>query len=334
VGAPTRSPAGTSLRAPSIVAFGRPDVGGRVAARADSRGWFLGHRRIRRSLAFHEKTASDTCAGLLYAVMSEDHSADRARLLDLVPADGSAVGNTFLIRQLGWAEKRYWYARDSLLENGVIVRAKGRGGAVRRAHLDESTAAAESVEAEKIGEAALAYLHEADLYKPIQETLRTSWAKERQIRPLAVEVTASQGRKVTGGRWTRPDLVSVAVRTYRYLPGKYMEVVTFEVKPSDAITVTAVYEALAHLRSATHAYVIYHVPDDSAESVRQVIEEARRVGRAHGVGIITMGDPKEWDTWDELEEARRVEPDPERLDEFISVQLGGDAQDEIARALH
>jgi hypothetical protein len=149
-----------------------------------------------------------------------------------------------------------------------------------------------------------------------------------------VEITAAQGRKATGGRWTRPDLVSVAVRTYRYLPGKYMEVVTFEVKPADAITVTAVYEALAHLRSATHAYVIFHVPDEDAEPVKQTIEEARRVGRAHGVGLITMGDPRAWDTWNELEEARRVEPDPERLDEFISVQLSQDAHDRIARALH
>jgi hypothetical protein len=34
--------------------------------------------------------------------MSEDHSADRAHLLALVPADGSTAGNTALIRQLGW----------------------------------------------------------------------------------------------------------------------------------------------------------------------------------------------------------------------------------------
>lgn len=273
-------------------------------------------------------------SGLWFALMTEDHSADRARLLALVPADGSTVGNTALTRQLGWTGNRYWYARDSLLETGVIVRARGRGGAVRRAHPDEGATAAASGEAELIGEAALAYLHEADLYSPIKATLETSWAKERQIEPLAVEVTASQGRKATGGRWTRPDLVSVAVRTYRYLPGKYMEVVTFEVKPSDAITVTAVYEALAHLRSATHAYVIYHVPDDDAESVKQVIEEARRIGRAHGVGVITMGHPTDWDTWNELEEARRVEPDPDRLDEFISVQVSSEAHDRIARALH
>jgi hypothetical protein len=47
-----------------------------------------------------------------------------------------------------------------------------------------------------------------------------------------------------------------------------------------------------------------------------------------------MGDPKAWDTWNELEEAQRVEPDPERLDEFISIQLNQDAHDRIARALH
>jgi hypothetical protein len=265
--------------------------------------------------------------------MSEDHEADRARLLALVPADGSAVGNTALMRSLGWSQHRYWYARDSLLEAGTLTRAKGRGGAVRRVHPDDGVTETLD-EAEVVGEAALASVREVELYPQIRETLATFWAKERKIEPLAVEITAAQGRRATGGRWTRPDLVSVAVRTYRHLPGKYMEVVTFEVKPCDAIDVTAVYEALAHLRSATHAYVIYHVPGDQAETVRPVIEEACRVGRAHGVGVLTMADPADWDTWEELEDARRCEPDPDRLDEFINVQLSQDAHDRIARALH
>jgi len=71
------------------------------------------------------------------------------------------------------------------------------------------------------------------------------------------------------------------VRTYRYLPGKYMEVVTFEVKPFDAIDVKAVYEALAHLRSSTHAYVILHVPngpDEQDESVKLTIERPATSG--------------------------------------------------------
>ena len=266
--------------------------------------------------------------------MSEDHSADRARLLALVPADGSTVGNTALIRQLGWATNRYWYARDSLLEAGVIIRAKGRGGAVRRAHPDEAAAPTVSAEAEFIGEVALAYVQEADLYPDIKATLETFWAKERQIEPLAVEVTASQGQQShrrpvdpAGSGQRRGQDIPIPARQVhgsRHVRGE----------TRDAITVTAVYEALAHLRSATHAYVIFHVPDDDTESVKQTIDEARHIGRAHGVGIITMGNPKAWDTWDELEEARRVEPDPERLDEFINLQLNHDAHDRIARALH
>jgi hypothetical protein len=266
--------------------------------------------------------------------MSDDYSADRARLLALVPSDGSAIGNTALRRALKWSEHRYWYARDSLLEEGKITRAKGRGGAVRRVLLEEGAAAETAAEAELVGEATLAYVHEAELYPPIRDTLETFWAKERQIEPLAVEITAAQGRRRTGGRWTRPDLVSAAVRTYRYLPGKYMEVVTFEVKPYDAIDVTAVYEALAHLRSATHAYVIFHVPNDQEESVKLTIDEACHVARRHGVGLLVMSDPADFDTWEEREEARRVEPDPQRLDEFIAAQLPLDAHDRIARALH
>jgi hypothetical protein len=269
--------------------------------------------------------------------MAEDHSADRARLLAKLPPDGSAMGNIALIRSLHWSEHRYWYVRDSLLEAGTIARAKGRGGAVRLVHSGKDMSSQTAVEAELVGKATLASVHETELYLPIQETLKNFWAKERRIEPLAVEVTAAQGRKQTGGMWTRPDLVSVAVRTYRYLPGKYMEVVTFEVKPFDAIDVKAVYEALAHLRSATHAYVILHVPDnqdEQDESVKQTIEEICHVGRSHGVGVIVMGDPAKWETWDEKEEARRVEPDPQRLDEFIKVQLPEAAQDRIARALH
>ena len=98
-----------------------------------------------------------------------------------------SIGNTALRRTLKWGEHRYWYARDSLLEEGKIARARGRGGAVRRVLPEEGAAAETAAEAELIGEATLAYVHEAELYLPIRNTLETFWAKERQIEPLAVE---------------------------------------------------------------------------------------------------------------------------------------------------
>jgi type I restriction enzyme M protein len=48
----------------------------------------------------------------------------------LTQLDGSA-GNGALRGALGWAETRYWRAHAFLLEQGRIVKGRGRGGSVR-----------------------------------------------------------------------------------------------------------------------------------------------------------------------------------------------------------
>jgi hypothetical protein len=146
-------------------------------------------------------------------------------------------------------------------------------------------------------------------------------------------VTAQQGRRSTGGIWSRPDITSVEVRTFAYVPGKFLEVVTFEVKPAGVINVQAVYEALAHRRAATRAYVLFHVPADLRAQFQEVIDEISEVARAHGVGVVTAEDPGHYETWEERVEAQRVEPDPARLDEFISTQLSESAKSDISLRL-
>src|SRR5215203_1379964 len=62
-------------------------------------------------------------------------SSNEDVLLSLVPEDGGAVGNVALLRQLkhrGWSEEKYWNVRDQLLNDGVLVRGRGKGGSVRR----------------------------------------------------------------------------------------------------------------------------------------------------------------------------------------------------------
>jgi hypothetical protein len=131
--------------------------------------------------------------------MSEDHSADRARLLALVPADGSAIGNTALRRVLRWSEHHYWSVRDSLLEEGTIVRAKGRGGAVRRVLVEEGVVSETAAEAELVGEATLAYVREAELYPPIRSTL------ENLLVPSHCQgVTMARGALVLGTQRSPP----------------------------------------------------------------------------------------------------------------------------------
>jgi len=47
---------------------------------------------------------------------------------------------------------------------------------------------------------------EIALYEPLASVLRAQWAREKSFSHHHVEITAQQGRRSTGGRWTRPDL--------------------------------------------------------------------------------------------------------------------------------
>lgn len=269
-----------------------------------------------------------------------DLSDDEQALLQRLPRNGNTAGNRAVQAKLGWDDDRYWAVRDSLVDKNLIVRGRGRGGTVRiilTGEAKETVTVPVTIGLDgtpgDTGDIEAVVRHEVELYEPMASVIRGAWARDRRANPLAVEVTALQGRRATGGRWSRPDIVSVEIKTYAYVPGKYLEVVTFEIKSYDAINVQAVYEALAHRRSATHSYVVLHVPKSSSAAVADGVEDVRVLARSHGIGLIVAGQPDDYNTWDELEEAQRVEPDPGRLDTFIATQLGEATRNKIARGL-
>lgn len=266
--------------------------------------------------------------------MESDVDADEDRLLARLPEDGSPRGNNALITELGWDEDRYYRVRNSLEDRGRLRRWKGRGGTVRRVTAATSIPVVTiPAEADTPQEVEQAIRRELDLYEPMQAVIAGDWAKDHRSDPLAVEITAQQGRRPTGGTWTRPDIVSVEVRTFPFVPGKFLEVVTFEVKPSTSINVQAVYEALAHRRAATRSYVIAHVPPAAQTELEGVLLEVAAEARRIGIGLVVAEDPENYETWDEQEEAQRHEPDPERLDAFIATQLSEEAKTAISRRL-
>jgi type I restriction enzyme M protein len=58
---------------------------------------------------------------------------DRKTFLAALRKQADTVGNGALRIELGWREERYWNVHHSLVEDGRIVRGRGRGGSVRRA---------------------------------------------------------------------------------------------------------------------------------------------------------------------------------------------------------
>jgi hypothetical protein len=144
------------------------------------------------------------------------------------------------------------------------------------------------------------------------------------------EITAKQGRKSTGGTWTRPDISAVSVRTFQHLPNKYLDIWTFEVKPVDGLDVTAVFEAAAHGSRATRSYALLQVPNKLSADAEEVLRRCDREAERLRVGLITFTDPLTFDTWETRVEAPRCDTDPESLEEFIA-QLSDEAKKRLAR---
>jgi hypothetical protein len=246
---------------------------------------------------------------------------------------GGSAGNTRLIRELGWADDEYWPIRDRVVDLGILRRYRARGGAVAIVQQPPG-AAAQPQPAQPTGQVQPdatvqpTQSFERDLYEPVAAVLRGPWARDSRFRHQVVEITASQGRRNTGGTWTRPDLVVAALRVFPFLPGKYFDLITFEIKPRWALDVTGVYEALAHRRAATQSYLWLHCPqpDQEAEVLNRIVEEAER----HGIGVIIATDPADYETWDQRCDPARVEPDPELLNEFVALQVSDGAKDELS----
>lgn len=245
-------------------------------------------------------------------------TTDQSKLLANCPADGSTIGNKSLREKLDWGEDKYWTVRDSLLDLGEIKKGRGRGGAVRRLQIEGPEPLAGNTSPS-------GRLPEEALYEPMKEQLEGGWAKDKRFSLSVVEVTARQGGRATGGRWTRPDIVAVAMSTFRYLPDSQFDLITFEVKPADSIDVTAVYEAVAHLRAATMAYVL--VTTDETLDLDEIGQESER----HGIGLLAAENPADYSTWTEMVEPARHEPDAHRLDEFIATQLTDATRNKIIK---
>lgn len=257
-------------------------------------------------------------------------TADAEIFLRSLPADDTAVGNYRLIEQLGWDEDRYWKVRDQLVDDGKIVRGRGRGGSVSRV-LEKPAPVAPTVAPGPATSAAVTA--ERQLYPDLQRTLESHWKLERRLDQFLVEVTADQGSRATGGVWTRPDLTGVSVRRFAYVPGVHFDVWSFEIKPQWQTNVVGVFEAAAHSRFATRSYVMYHI-DPAGDPVGSgALEACIREADRFNIGLVTFADPRDFKTWEVHSEPERRDPDPLFVDEFVATQLTDNTKREINRWL-
>ncbi|MGA8599370.1 MAG: hypothetical protein WB676_32015 [Bryobacteraceae bacterium] len=146
---------------------------------------------------------------------NNDVSEKQAQLIEKIKEKGGHAGNVTLQRELGWEEETYWPIRDRLVDSGLLELGRGRGGSVsvvtkvppvQPTTSESASAQSPLVSAQRISE--------GELYDPVADVLRKQRARDLRFRSHVVEVTARQGRRDTGGTWTRPDIVTAPLRVF------------------------------------------------------------------------------------------------------------------------
>ena len=235
--------------------------------------------------------------------------SDNDKFLRALHVLGGSAGNKAMIDELEWSEEKYARIRHRLVLAGTIAVGTGRGGSV---HLSQQ----------------IKYRKETDLYEPLRNSMQNNWDEGWNADQLTVEVTARGGSRRMG-RYSRPDLCAVSLRTYKFLSQKHIDLWTFEVKPLRDMRVDHVMEAVAHSRFAHKTYIMFHIENDSVfreNSFARCLAEAER----HGIGFVTFKNPNKYSEWNWHREAERKNPNPEHLNEFIG-ELPASIQDQVLK---
>lgn len=259
--------------------------------------------------------------------MSKGRRKDGDKLINLVPEDGTAIGNQALRRLLTWDTEKYRRVRDSLVEDGALELGRGRGGSVRRSRPAPDRKAGKKRLTKTRGTSG--FRNERELYAPFEQGLKT-WAADQGWSNHHIEKISDQGRRKTGGTWTRPDFVVVGVAKYDFTPGTIRDVETFEVKFSDC-GIESVFEVAAHSRFATKSYLAI-LKDDAQpfeeDHLARIESECQRLG----LGLILFKNPADVSSWEYKIDPVREEPDPAVLDEFMKKQVK--AAEQLRKLLH
>lgn len=251
------------------------------------------------------------------------------KILEIVPNNGKSIGNKALLTELkktfkALNEDLFWKVRNGLIENGKLSKGRGKGGSVYLLQPETISKLGSDDNKKK-------RLSENDLYEPFQKVIKDFWVKENEIDDYLIEITANQGKKKTGGRWTRPDITLVAIRTYQYLIGRVMDVVTFEIKPEDNYGIESVFETASQSVFAHKSYLCIHLSKGKPET--EEFDKIQRQCENFGVGLIVFENFNDWETYETLIEPRRKDPDPYEVNLFLTQQLKDRTKEDLSKKI-
>jgi hypothetical protein len=230
----------------------------------------------------------------------------------------------------------YYALEQKLVDERIIERRQGRKGGI---YLIQQELSAEDIEAgglqnsnEIVSAVETDYRKERSHYGPALNKIVENWHDAYKFGKVIGAITASQGSKKTGGKWTRPDLVICTVSEWIFSAAPEGDVRTIEIKTFESLDVSAVYEALAHKSSSHYAYLlIVNFPREPNSDERANFEAVLAAAGRHGIGVITSIATNDFSTWETELDPTRSDADNQTVNQFLLDQFPADKREEFSR---
>lgn len=176
---------------------------------------------------------------------------------------------------------------------------------------------------------------ERDLYQPLGQFLHQGFHElhKPKFGSLYLEVANTHAAAAPdGGTWTRPDLAAVSISRSRFATTADLQLFGFEVKAMSGCRLQSVHEALAHTRFVNFSYLVWNRPACICQD-RDFYTMVTENCAAYGVGLITIHDPQNLNTYEIRLRASRKYIDADVIDEFITTRFTRIEQERILGAL-
>ena len=263
------------------------------------------------------------------AILEDNLKNYQEILIGLLPKDGASVGNKTLREELLLEIKKrykndlsydeYWEIRNPLISSGRLIKGTGKGGSVSLSpDLIEKSPQKKRTP-------------ESNLYTPFENYLRDFWVKDNGLRDFIIQKTANQGKRKTGGKWTRPDFTLIAIQTYTFMQGRSLEVITFELKPAEVYDISGVFETASHSVFAHKSYLVLQCPN--GKPINENFERIEKLCKNFGIGLVVFSNVTDIETYEQILDADRNSPDPSDVDDFVLSQINQKNQNIIHQKL-
>jgi hypothetical protein len=160
---------------------------------------------------------------------------------------------------------------------------------------------------------------ERDLEKPFERLLEVQLARELTQSAPELEIRNTARGGLTGGRWTKPDIVVASVNRYLSLAVPLLSLYGFELKTQTGFELSSIYQAAAQTRFLHFAYVVVPHPED--QLWRSRLAQIRGHAEELGIGLIRLDDPSSAAGYEVVITGRRHHPHPQSVDHFIEERM-------------